>query len=355
MPSDWALKPSEVSAGGKFRLIFMSSTLRNATSSNIADYNRFVQGEAAAGHASIQPFKGGFRAVASTEAVDARDNTCSTGIGVRIHWLNGSKVADNYGDFYDGGWDNETNPRRANGSTQTTRNVWTGSSNNGTEAFDGSTSLALGGGGAEAAFGLLNHGPSGPLSSGTTTLPKSRNEPLYGLSQVFKVLTANEEPRATAITIPDGWAPASGDTYHLGDTIEFEVTYSEAVDVRGTPKVGLAVSTHDRNFLVEFEAVYVRGSGTNKLVFAWDVSDRAKDSDGIQTFTNTLRLNGATITAMSDGFPAVWHIPPWRQHRRQGRRHADGLHRRGVRPDARRCAPPSWRHCPSPGWNSARR
>ena len=116
---------------------------------------------------------------------------------------------------------------------------------------------------------------------------------------------------ATVISITS--SPVIGDTYHLGETIEFEVTYSEAVDVRGTPKIGLGVSTHDRSFLVEFEAVYVRGSGTNKLVFAWDVSDRAKDSDGIQTFTNTLRLNGATITAMSDGFPAVWHIPPWRQ------------------------------------------
>ena len=115
-------------------------------------------------------------------------------------------------------------------------------------------------------------------------------KPLYGLSQVFRIPAANEAPRATAIKIPDGWAPASGDTYHLGDTIEFEVTYSEAVDVRGRPRIGLAVSTHDRSFLVQFEAVYVRGSGTNKLVFAWDVSDRAQDSDGIQTFSNTLRL-----------------------------------------------------------------
>ena len=47
----------------------------------------------------------GFRAVGSTSSVAARDNTCTTGTGVPIHWLNGNKVADNYGDFYDGDWD----------------------------------------------------------------------------------------------------------------------------------------------------------------------------------------------------------------------------------------------------------
>ena len=82
-PSDWALKPSEVSAGGKFRLLFVTLAERVASSSNIADYNRFVQDQAAAGHASIRPFSGGFRAVGSTGTVDARDNTCTTGRAYR--------------------------------------------------------------------------------------------------------------------------------------------------------------------------------------------------------------------------------------------------------------------------------
>ena len=44
VPSDWALKPSDVSAGGKFRLLFVTSTLANANRTNIASYNDIVRG-----------------------------------------------------------------------------------------------------------------------------------------------------------------------------------------------------------------------------------------------------------------------------------------------------------------------
>ena len=205
VPSNWALKPSGLAPGDKFRLIFVSSSPRNATSSNIGDYNRFVQNRATNhGHAAIRRYGAGFRAVASTEAVDARDNTCSTGTGVQIRWLNGPKAADNYADFYDGDWDNE-NPRRANGGTQSQGRVWTGSRNNGTEAFSGATSLALGtNDGDNAANGILGHATHGPLAGETRA--KTRNLPLYGLSQVFRVRAA---PAATScpaeIAVPTNW------------------------------------------------------------------------------------------------------------------------------------------------------
>ena len=269
VPTDWALIPSGSGAGpgDRFRLIFLSSTSRNATSSNIADYNRFVQDRAAGGHADIRRYSAGFRAVASTESVDARDNTCSTGTGVRIHWLNGSKVADNYGDFYDGGWDDEANPRRANGATQGPRNVWTGSSNNGTEAFDGSNSLALGAGGnLGAALGKLNHGTSGPLSSGITAEPKSRNKPLYGLSQVFRVrgaVTAPSVGNCTAeVPVPSDWAlkPSSvsaGAKFRLlfVSSTKRDATSGNIADynsfVQGRAAAGnTAIQTHSRGFRV---------------------------------------------------------------------------------------------------------
>ena len=105
----WALKPSGLDAGDRFRLLFVTSTTaRRRLSTDIADYNRFVQGRAAAGHAAIRRYAGGVRVLGSTSSVDARDNTCTTGTGVRIHWLNGSKVADSYTDFYDGSWDDVT-------------------------------------------------------------------------------------------------------------------------------------------------------------------------------------------------------------------------------------------------------
>ena len=52
--------------------------------------------------------KNGFRVIASTSTVDARDNAGLTGTGVPIYWLgSGNKVADNYADLLDGSWDSE--------------------------------------------------------------------------------------------------------------------------------------------------------------------------------------------------------------------------------------------------------
>ena len=47
-----------------------------------------------AGHTDIQDYSAGFRAVGCTGAVDARDDTGTTGAGVPIYWLNYSQVAD---------------------------------------------------------------------------------------------------------------------------------------------------------------------------------------------------------------------------------------------------------------------
>ena len=37
VPADWALKPVDIAAGEQFRLMFVSSTTRDATSTDIAD------------------------------------------------------------------------------------------------------------------------------------------------------------------------------------------------------------------------------------------------------------------------------------------------------------------------------
>ena len=43
VPQNWALKPAGVAAGQKFRLLFITSTYRDATATGIATYNIFVQ------------------------------------------------------------------------------------------------------------------------------------------------------------------------------------------------------------------------------------------------------------------------------------------------------------------------
>ena len=118
--SDWSLKPTGLAVGAKFRLLFLSSTKRDGSSSDIADYHAFIQTRAAAGHADIRTYSTGFRALGCTADTDARDTTyttyTSTDKGVPIYWLNGAKAADQYEDFYDGTWDDEANDKNESGT-----------------------------------------------------------------------------------------------------------------------------------------------------------------------------------------------------------------------------------------------
>ena len=49
VPQGWALIPSGIDSGERYRLLFVSSTTRNATSSNINDYNEHIIAAAGAG------------------------------------------------------------------------------------------------------------------------------------------------------------------------------------------------------------------------------------------------------------------------------------------------------------------
>ena len=213
VPHNWSLIPSGVSPGQRFRLIFLTSTQRDASSSDIDVYNTFVQGRAAAGHEDIREYRSGFRVVGSTASVDARDNTATTGTGVRIYWLNGNKVADNYADFYDGGWDDEAAPRYESGNLRSdSDSIATGSRDNGTEdtRFGG---RALGA--TEVRLAELNNDDvgAGPVEGGLSS-SKTGNFRFYGLSQIFQVLEASpilpdELPEPVdpppLVVVPPGW------------------------------------------------------------------------------------------------------------------------------------------------------
>ena len=207
--SSWSLKPTGLVAGDQFRLLFLSSTKRNATATDIATYNTFIQNLAAAGHTDIRTYSAGFRAVGCTAAVDARDNTSTTGTGVPIYWLDGTKVADDYADFYDGSWDDEINDTNESGTdahdtSQTTNYPFTGCANDGTEEFAGATNPR--GLGATTGFvrvGRLN--ASGTLQDpidGNDTAQTTDTRPLYGLSAVFEVTTVDTtSPKLVSATV----------------------------------------------------------------------------------------------------------------------------------------------------------
>ena len=179
VPIDWALKPANVEGGDTFRLLFVTSTQRDAQSSDIADYNAFVQARAKAGHSAITDDMGDqFKVLGSTATVDARDNTGTTGPGVPIYWLNGERVADDYADFYDGSWDS-SDGRFDNGNVAGNLTVWTGSNADGTKhtASLGNSVWVRAGN-----SGDVNRAISAASGTDPTVIYR-----LYGLSPVFEV------------------------------------------------------------------------------------------------------------------------------------------------------------------------
>ena len=187
--SDWSLVPSGLGPGDRFRLMFISSGGRNARPTSIDTYNTWIQNLAAAGHTDIQGYSSAFNVVGSTADVDARDNTgttyTSSDKGVPIYWLNGNKVADQYQDFYDGGWDEEASMRNQSGSSVSAPipaiGVWTGSDHDGTEG-----AASMGASGGFTTIGKPNSGGSGdgPLRSDTSQKQRAEQETLRPVGRV---------------------------------------------------------------------------------------------------------------------------------------------------------------------------
>ena len=206
VPFDWALKPAGLAEDARFRLFILTPTTTEATSSAIATYNTVVQTDVAAGHMAIRPYAPQFRVLGSTATVQARDNTKTTGTGVPIYWLNGSRVAASYGDFYDGSWLSNA-ARNPTGTSVRGFRVWTGSNSDGTAEAD----YELGSAGDVRYGNLLG------TSNGMTYYrgAPSRKYPLYGMSPVFVVDAEPPPPPPPPppeLTITGGAAVTEGGT-----------------------------------------------------------------------------------------------------------------------------------------------
>ena len=215
VPADWALNPADLSAGDSFRLLLVSSTTRNAESDIIGDYDDHVQSAAASGHTAIQTYSGGFRALASTPEVDARDNTATTGTGVPIYYLNGERIADSYTGLYGNIWSTDE-PKNENGGARNVDRVWTGSTTTGVERF---LPVGPGGSNASTALGAPEQTPGSQISTTGNPINKVSNVvvdglddatrsqavrvSLYGLSPVFTIA-------ATAPPAPTGLSAEAG-------------------------------------------------------------------------------------------------------------------------------------------------
>lgn len=92
--------PPSVAPGSTYHLVFVTSTTRDGASTNIADYNTFVN-NAAANNPVLTGTNVGvnYFAIASTATINANANAA---VSDPVYNFNGDKVADNFADMWDG-------------------------------------------------------------------------------------------------------------------------------------------------------------------------------------------------------------------------------------------------------------
>ena len=120
------------------------------------------------------------------------------------------------------------------------------------------------------------------------------------------------ERKDTTLETPDTTPPAvnkiaiSSDpgpdaTYAAEDEIRATVTFSETVEVTGTPQLSLELGEGRPT------ADYEGGSGTATLVFAYEVAGEESDTDGVSIEADSLSLNGGTIKDGADNDAVLDH------------------------------------------------
>ena len=175
--------PPSLSPGDKYHLVFVTSTTRNATSTNIADYNSFVQAAADAAGIGIGDGVDWF-AIGGTQTVAAQVNAL-IGATNLVFLLNGTtKVADGFTDMWDKTLDNKIN-RTELGATYSGA-VWNGSRDDGAIPDWGSEWL----GDVQAVVGNANAINMNWLDNGAQV--RANLLPMYALSEELTVPTVPE-------------------------------------------------------------------------------------------------------------------------------------------------------------------
>ena len=181
--------PPSVAAGSTYHLVFVTSTGRDATSSSIADYNTFVNGQAANNPALTGTNVGvQYFAIASTANVHASANVPVT--TAPVYNFAGQLVALNAADLWDG---TLQNPILYDENVAPL--VW--------EIWTGTEPTGLGGVGEELGTGTPLAGDSGQNTSDWVNWaflnpPNTIGFSFYGVSEE---LTAREIPEPSALAV----------------------------------------------------------------------------------------------------------------------------------------------------------
>ena len=272
VPLDWPLLPSGLTLGDKFRLLYVTRAVIGGQF-HTGDYRDHVRAEItgnalkSGGVPELVPIADTFHPIiaASAGRTDAsrRDGTDATEIARfgaddpddPIYWVGGAKVADNKADFTDGTWDDEADPRHADGSSATvsTAGYWTGTLSTGKEQdYQCPGHTNRGRASPPRSFvnvGYLNDsnavrtplGPTAAVTGCSGAASHGSKKPLYALSGVLTVVggatvsvgaaAAEGSPVTFTVTIPNA-APSGG--------ITVPFTLSDGRGVTGDPAYAIA-------------------------------------------------------------------------------------------------------------------
>jgi hypothetical protein len=190
--------PAGLAPGAQFRFLFLTSGTQAATSTDIGDYNTFVNSQASG--ATYEGNVVSWKAVGSTATVNARDNVGGFGTDVPVYLTNGTKLAGDLttGTSNQGLWSGTllTTPTIGiDGNGVTTRFAFTGSNKDGTGLTDKQLGAASSVQYGDPTFNISTLGWYFTING----MPNSIAANLYGVSSELTV--AVPEPSTCAMAL----------------------------------------------------------------------------------------------------------------------------------------------------------
>ena len=191
--------PPGLAVGAQYRLVFVTDGIRDATSTNIDDYNNFVTNEVTGSPLATALTAAGFtpsaitwKAIGSTASVSAKVNTGTDGSqpDVPIYLIDGNPVANNNADLWDGSIIRPID-RTQNDTSDPFSFIWSGSSSNGEALMSNLLGDPL-----SVAGGFTSQSSNGWIDDQTAIDPVNLRS-MYALSGVLT------KPSGGGITVPE--------------------------------------------------------------------------------------------------------------------------------------------------------
>ena len=141
---------------------------------------------------------------------------------------------------------------------------------------------------------LSGHNDSDGIATVTLALNGGTIRDIYGDNANITFSASNYANKKVDGLLPtiSSMVVSANKTYKANEVISFTATYSEAVNIVGSPRITLTVGTTTRY------ATYASGTGTNLIVFSYTVPAGDLDANGIAA-TSPISTNGGSISDLN--------------------------------------------------------